>query len=297
MKSGQALVIVLLIMAVVLTIGLSIGSQTVTDIKISKREEESARAFSAAEAGIEEVLFNSSQTVTSGTVENANYQTEKTNFGAGVTELAYPYKLASGDSATLFFMSHDANGNLSCALPLVCFTDRFISVYWGTEGDVTANKGRETTPALEIGIIHNQAGTHRIARGYYDPFTGASDPDTGRRSNRFAAVTDSSGNFSVGGSVFKFRQLIDLGPAGFNIPNRTIPGVLVMMRIKLHYNSTPQKVGIRVNSAGSLPSQGVEISSTGTYGQSTQKVKVFQLFPDAPALFDYTLYSGDRLIK
>ena len=42
--------------AVVLGFGLSIISQSVTDVKISKQEQEAARAFNAAEAGIEEAL-------------------------------------------------------------------------------------------------------------------------------------------------------------------------------------------------------------------------------------------------
>lgn len=55
-KSGQVALIILLIMVVVLTIGLSLISHSVIDVSISKDEEEAIRAFSAAEAGIEEAL-------------------------------------------------------------------------------------------------------------------------------------------------------------------------------------------------------------------------------------------------
>jgi len=55
-NSGQALLIILLIMAVALTIGLSVVSRSVTDIRISQEQEESARVFSAAEAGLESLL-------------------------------------------------------------------------------------------------------------------------------------------------------------------------------------------------------------------------------------------------
>ncbi|MGB9585898.1 MAG: hypothetical protein ACPL7A_00585, partial [Anaerolineales bacterium] len=55
-NSGQALLIILLVMAVGLTIGLAVISRSVTDIRISRQEEESARMFSVAEAGIEEAL-------------------------------------------------------------------------------------------------------------------------------------------------------------------------------------------------------------------------------------------------
>lgn len=50
---GQAVLIVLLVVAVALGFGLSIISQSVTDVEIAGQSEESARAFNAAEAGIE----------------------------------------------------------------------------------------------------------------------------------------------------------------------------------------------------------------------------------------------------
>ena len=65
-QRGQALLIVVLVMAVALTIGLAVVSRSITDIKISRQEEESARVFSVAEAGIEEALKLGSGT--SGTI-------------------------------------------------------------------------------------------------------------------------------------------------------------------------------------------------------------------------------------
>jgi len=56
LEQGQAVLIVLLVIAVALGFGLSIISQSVTDVRISKQEQESARAFNVAEAGIEEAL-------------------------------------------------------------------------------------------------------------------------------------------------------------------------------------------------------------------------------------------------
>ena len=56
MKSGQAALTVLLVIAVALGFGLSIISQATTDVRIARQEQESARAFNAAEAGIEAAL-------------------------------------------------------------------------------------------------------------------------------------------------------------------------------------------------------------------------------------------------
>ena len=69
-EHGQAVLIVLLVVAVALGFGLSIISQSVTDVKISKQEQESARAFNAAEAGIEEALKSITVGVGSITVDD-----------------------------------------------------------------------------------------------------------------------------------------------------------------------------------------------------------------------------------
>ena len=56
-NQGQALLIVLLTLSVVLTIVLSIVSRSITDISITSLEEDSQRAFNAAEAGVEQALL------------------------------------------------------------------------------------------------------------------------------------------------------------------------------------------------------------------------------------------------
>ncbi len=55
-QQGQAVLLVLLVVAVALGFGLSIISQSTTELRISLHDQEAARAFNAAEAGIEEAL-------------------------------------------------------------------------------------------------------------------------------------------------------------------------------------------------------------------------------------------------
>src|SRR3990167_5038568 len=55
-QSGQVALIVLLVMVVMLTLGISIAQRGVADVRISQQEEDSARAFQAAEAGLEQAL-------------------------------------------------------------------------------------------------------------------------------------------------------------------------------------------------------------------------------------------------
>ena len=54
-ESGQIIIVLLLMMLVGLSIGLVVTQRSVTDVSVSTQSEQSQRAFSAAEAGIEKV--------------------------------------------------------------------------------------------------------------------------------------------------------------------------------------------------------------------------------------------------
>ena len=55
-EKGQIILILLLVMTVALGVGLTIVQRSLTDISTSTKVEQSSRAFSAAEAGIEKAL-------------------------------------------------------------------------------------------------------------------------------------------------------------------------------------------------------------------------------------------------
>src|SRR5258708_1619347 len=55
-QSGQVGIIIILIMVVLLTIGLSLATQSTKEIFLSNQEAESTRVFNAAEAGVEQAL-------------------------------------------------------------------------------------------------------------------------------------------------------------------------------------------------------------------------------------------------
>ncbi len=86
-----------------------------------------------------------------------------------------------------------------------------------------------------------------------------------------------------------YGQTLTFGTGGLGIP---AGATRVALRMKMHYQSFPQPIGVKAAAGAVLPAQGVTIGSTGTYGESTQKVEVTQLYPAAPSIFDYTLYSG-----
>ncbi len=85
-KAGQAALMVVLVMAVALGFGISIISQSTTDIRMTEQEQEAARAFNAAEAGIEAALKDLSAVPTILTIDGiqVNYSVTSKNDFEGV---------------------------------------------------------------------------------------------------------------------------------------------------------------------------------------------------------------------
>lgn len=65
-RPGQAALIVTLVVIVGLTVAVAVISRSVTDVGVSTQEEERARSFSAAEAGIEDALRQDLSTIAGG---------------------------------------------------------------------------------------------------------------------------------------------------------------------------------------------------------------------------------------
>lgn len=285
--SGQALLLVLLSMSVVLTIVLSILARSTLDIGVSTGSEQSVRAFSAAEAGIEQALVIGSK---SGNIGDATFNANVTDFSSGVSEFILPSSLYSGESATVWFVSHDkTTGNLSCTgVDNPCFTGSKIQVCWG-------KGGTSDTPAIEVSIVYltfpGVYTTAQIARV-------VADPNATRRSLNSFSEPD-PGNCGVTG--FAFNKIIDFGNGGLKLLPASIytqPNGLQLARISLLYNDvTAHPVAIKVISGGFLPAQGVVINSSGVSGASTRRVEVIRGFKELPGIFENVVISYGGITK
>src|SRR3972149_5804868 len=131
-QSGQALLLVFLVMAVMLTLVLSVASRSVTEVLITTSEEDSLRAFSAAEAGIEEALLNPvvGTTLTGNTDSHSSYTTKIIDpyVNSGITK--HPNNLLSGEVDTFWLYSHDGSFQLTCN-GKDCFSGNRIRVCYG----------------------------------------------------------------------------------------------------------------------------------------------------------------------
>jgi len=284
---GQALLITLLVMAIAVTVILSVASRSVTEVGLSSKEDEAARAFSAAEAGIEEGLITGlGAPAPSGSFQNgAMYSATLTAIGSG-SQYIYPQDVQTGDSATIWLVAHDPNGNIICDNKNACFTGRTFTVCWGKPISPS-----ETLPAVEIAIFWtDNNGTPFVSRGAYDP------DSTRRQVNKFDPVD--SGGCTIVDKTFPYQKSIDLSNLGVTQRNRSSdlnPGPQ-FIKVRPVYNAGPQSVGVQV-SESSLPAQGKLITSLGSSGGANRKIQVTQLFPAPPSIFDFAVFSPNSIQK
>ncbi|MFH1840956.1 MAG: pilus assembly PilX N-terminal domain-containing protein [Candidatus Shapirobacteria bacterium] len=264
-QRGQALLIILLVMAVILTVSLSVISRSVTDLRVSRQDEDSARVFSIAEAGIEQLLLSGSP----GTY-GSDYQVAGSCATVG-NETAFDFgggRFDQGVVQTLWLVGHGAGGALD---PSQKYTGNSLTLFWG-------NQSASEISALEATLFYDNGGV-KTARF---PF----DPDGGRRwSNGFTLANS-------GGSPYPYSATInDLNSL------RGAGGTLYALRLKPLYNSQP--IGLKVEAPVALPAQGDCCESTATRIESgiTRKVRQCRFFEAPPAIFDYVLYSGASLVK
>ncbi len=290
-QSGQALVLVLLSLAVVLTLVLFVLSRSVTDVAISSRQEESIRAFSAAEAGIERALVVGSAGSAQFGDAGSGYSANVSSYAEGTRSFVYPINVASGESATTWFIGHSDNGDLICDVSHPCFTGNSLKICWGKAGTAS---NTSTTPAVELTVYYESTpgllSTIKVARAAFDP-------NSSRRSSNSFTASD-SGNCIINGVSYAFQKSIQFSGLGIPAGSYNVSNGLQFARIKLLYNTdTSHEVGIDVTGSSTLPSQGQDIVSTGVAGGSNRRVQVFQGWPEIPSIFEYSVYSSGGLTK
>jgi hypothetical protein len=271
-NSGQALLIGLLVVAVALTVGLSIISRSITDIRISQQEEESARVFSVAEAGIEASL--KAGEATSVTIGEIEASVEPSTMG-GSSEFVFPTEVVEGESQTIWLMGHAPDGELN---PVDPYGGSQLGFYWGNQGK---NSNEDDTPALEVAVFYQDvSGEYLVQRGAFDP-------NSSRTSLNGFEIAQTSG-CQNGGTTYAFCKTSYALPAG----------TLYAVRMKLIYNSDEAHL-LGISGNGNFPSQGTCFVSTATNTVSgiTRKVEHCQFYPSLAGIFDYALFSEGNLVK
>lgn len=267
-QSGQIALIALLVLTIATTVGLSLIARTTTDVSVTRNIEESARAFSAAEAGIEETL--KSGVASSGTTDptlGVSYIVTIDPAGGGVgSPFVFPQKTLNENTETVWLVNHDPSTGMIVETPT--YTANTIDVCWSSES---------ITPAIVISVLyHKFGGSYQVAKAAYDP--------DGSRANNFSAPTPGIGSCPTSTSYRSRITFTDLGI--------TAADTLIALRIRPVYSGAQ----IAIAPAQALPTQGNRIKSVGTAGSDVnRKIIVYQQYRAPDSIFDYAVYSEGSL--
>ena len=195
LRQGQALLVVLLMLGVALTIGVSIASRSVTEVEISATQQEAARALEAAEAGLEKALGGvvvtdvSSEAVAPGSQESYSVAFRQL---ADSQELRFP-GIRAGDNVTI-------NLEPPSPTPIVVPGNARALVCWG----YMPTPGLE--PAIEVVVYASRSGTYEARRWAIDPIVAR------RSENGFSAPQSGGGScpsvFADGTGSFAYRSVV-----------------------------------------------------------------------------------------
>lgn len=250
-------------MIVALTAGLSLASRTISNLKLSKQNQDAQRAFQAASAGIDKYINSSTLESNPGSEALSNSQ-----FDSKITEVkGVNIVLNNGEKI---------DQDLGIDVWLSSYPDYTapyagsIDVFWGTGQQLSSNctpaSGKNSAPAIEIVILSGSVSSPSLSRYAFDPCS-----RTG-----FTGV--SPGSYVVGGSTFLYKATTPAIASG------------LIMKIIPIYNATA--IGVTASTSGGLPAQGKIIESVGTSGDAKRKVVYFESYPQIPIeIFPNTILS------
>lgn len=275
-QKGQTVLIILLLSIVILTVGLSVVSRSVTDVKISTQSQEAARAFWVAQGSLEKSIkaklgSDSGDGVSTG----VSYNTVKLS-AASANYYIFPEPVGPSERVTFWLTNHDS--------PAQFYNGDSLSVYWGNVGE---SSSEPTTPAMEATLIYqNAAGSEYFSRKY--PF----DPNGSRLSSstHFLTADYLATGYEFGGQKFVFKGEI----TGLtSLPSYSKP---LFLDLKLIFNNNPQIIGVQ-QSSGNVYNQQETYESTATVTNSnvTRKLRETVSWSRTPDIFDYLLFSGGNL--
>lgn len=280
-NKGQIALIALLVLAVATTVGLALISRGSTNVATTRSAEESTRAFSAAEAGIEQAIstgFTGSVILDYEVGLITRYDTSYTTTIATVSAAAgvpfsFPQKTIKGETETIWLVSHLADGTID---ETPTYTDPSIDVCWSSS---------TPTPAVVTTLFYKESSdsSYQVVKGVFDP-------DTARATvNNFSAPTSLTGGCGDGLTTYKKTLTFSSLAASINPASDT----LIMLRVRPVYEDTQ----ISVVPSMVLPDQATRITSVGQTADTTRKIEVYRTFGAPSSIFDAAVYSQGAFVQ
>lgn len=263
-QPGQVLLIVILIMVVVLTIALSLATRSITNTRLTSQDQDSKRALSAAEAGIEQALKKNSVNIGSQSFGNqAVIKQLSLNTLSGTDILVNNgLPVSRDDGSDVWFINHKADGTPDYTSPVGVGT---LTVNWGKSNEIcNADATQNTMAALEIIVVTGPVSAPQATRYAYDPCNAS----PGRQTSISFGNPAKPGN-TVQGVTFAYTTTIS-----------GITNGLFARIIPLYADTT---IGIQADVA--LPTQGTIANALGSSGNAERRVSTFRGFPKLPTEF------------
>lgn len=264
-RRGQILILVLLVVVVALAVGLSVASRNITNLRTSTQTEQSQRAFSAAEGGVEDVLSRLSTVASS--IPVGDQTTVLVDVGGIIANVnvkssnVYEATIDEGTVGQVDLTGYGGN----------------ITVEWIKKGDpsedVTPKASVELTVVCQSNSCAGVTGT-----GGYSQY---------RRAYQAEPISGQDGFSSCSSSIdYVCSALIQNVVAGDNAR---------VLRIRPFW----RKATVRVSGSPVLPVQTYDLISTAaTELGITRRVQVQRtVLPQLPAAFDYVLFSEGSIVK
>lgn len=335
-QSGQILIIMLLVIVVVLAIGLSVVGRSNTEVSTATQIENSARAFSAAEGGIEHILALSPTPGGPGTsVSLLN--------SSSVNTYITPYPNASVASLEQKKIGNDQNSYsfaqfwFANPLNITDQTGYDHAVQFGQPANANLQPfdiyfGNPQTPAtidqypaIEVHIIYwnNPTSSYQDQKYYFDSaFIGGTSQRTGSNAlgvSNYSGCIDGipsplarlvSVNTNFGSNQQFFCKV--RAPSSGNFSWSTPPDANnypILMRIRVLYTTSGQNVaigpdnacitnnGTSSNNGCSFPIQTNVFVSTGSSAYTQRTIQVTQEMNVMPYIFDFAMYSQNAAIS
>lgn len=289
-QTGQVILVLILIITVALAIGLSVIQRSLSDVSTSSKVEQSSRAFSAAEAGIEKALKGDYSGVNF-TENNSSARVTDKGLIPIVGQLTFrqdplEYPALSKEEVAHIWLA-DPNADLPTCTPTdVCYKQDTLEVYWGNS---TTDRA-----ALELILVYWNGASYQSRKWYLDQTSASRSSPNG-----FEQV-NCTGNYSLAGYQCKYVLGDSSDPGG---PLPASIAEMMLLRARLLYNSSSQSLAIWVpesatcGAACSIPPQARNLVSTGTSGTTQRKVKLFQIDKVVPPYFDYAIFSTSDINK
>ncbi|MBI2040334.1 pilus assembly PilX N-terminal domain-containing protein [Candidatus Microgenomates bacterium] len=299
-ESGQIILTIILVMAVVLAVGLSIIQKSLIDVSTSTKVEQSSRAFSAAEAGIEKAL-KGTEVCGTDCIQFSDNSSKADVLDSGLKpDIPSPGirqdplesdPLAKEEITQVWLADYTSVSNPPALFynPPSPDPGRKLEVYWGNSSTDKA--------ALELTMVYYNGSQFSWRKWYLDQISRTP-------ANGFCQVATCGGGYTVGSNTYQCKKVLgDSTCPNINtyVNDDPLPSNLMAVRARLLYNSSSQPFAVwAVGTCGSgcsLPRQKKEIISIGTSGDTQRKVKVSQILDVVPFYFDYAIFSAGEIKK